>query len=177
MAPVCGACPALLSVDAPSVQCALRALWLKPDSLHREGCALGRRIGASARLKDEAHAPHLWLFSRTGSIITRDCGRAVKSPEVAQKFDSLVGAAVMEMQRWSLRWKTKRWIMDSTLTAFITLFLVLQAASVRAGKLSMVSDQFILTEREKHDLENSVTDDGDRGIKRFTWKQAPRVSL
>lgn len=37
--------------------------------------------------------------------------------------------------------------MDSTLTAFITLFLVLQAASVRAGKISVVSDEFILTER------------------------------
>lgn len=72
-----------------------------------------------------------------------------KSPEVAQKFDSLVGAAVMEMQRWSLRWKTKRGIMDSTLTAFITLFLVLQAATVRAGKIGMVSDELILTERGK----------------------------
>lgn len=40
----------------------------------------------------------------------------------------------MEMQRWSSRWKTKRWLMDSTITAFITLFLVLQASSVRAGK-------------------------------------------
>uniref|UniRef100_H3DNQ0 Thrombospondin-like N-terminal domain-containing protein n=1 Tax=Tetraodon nigroviridis TaxID=99883 RepID=H3DNQ0_TETNG len=38
------------------------------------------------------------------------------------------------MQRWSLRWKTKRWIMDSTLTAFITLFLVLQAARVKAAE-------------------------------------------
>lgn len=55
----------------------------------------------------------------------------------------------MEMQRWSLRWKTKRGIMDSTLTAFITLFLVLQAATVRAGKIGMVSDELILTERGK----------------------------
>lgn len=39
--------------------------------------------------------------------------------------------------------------MDSTLTAIIILFLLLQAASVRAGKLSMVSDEFILAEREK----------------------------
>uniref|UniRef100_H2RSX7 Collagen, type XI, alpha 1a n=1 Tax=Takifugu rubripes TaxID=31033 RepID=H2RSX7_TAKRU len=40
----------------------------------------------------------------------------------------------MEMRRWSLRWKTKRGIMDSTLTTFITLFLVLQAATVRAAE-------------------------------------------
>lgn len=72
-----------------------------------------------------------------------------KSPEVAQKSDSLVGAAVMEMRRWSLRWKTKRGIMDSTFTTFITLFLVLQAAAVRAGKIGTVSDELILTERGK----------------------------
>lgn len=46
VAPGCGAWPALPCADAPSVQSALRALWLKPDSLHREGWALGRRIGA-----------------------------------------------------------------------------------------------------------------------------------
>uniref|UniRef100_A0A8K9Y616 Fibrillar collagen NC1 domain-containing protein n=1 Tax=Oncorhynchus mykiss TaxID=8022 RepID=A0A8K9Y616_ONCMY len=40
----------------------------------------------------------------------------------------------MEMQRWSTRWKTKRWIMDSTVTAFITLTLVLQATHVRAAE-------------------------------------------
>uniref|UniRef100_A0A7N6C278 Fibrillar collagen NC1 domain-containing protein n=1 Tax=Anabas testudineus TaxID=64144 RepID=A0A7N6C278_ANATE len=40
----------------------------------------------------------------------------------------------MEMQRWSTRWKTKRWLMDSSLTAFITLTLVLQATNVRAAE-------------------------------------------
>uniref|UniRef100_A0A8D3CPP5 Collagen, type XI, alpha 1a n=1 Tax=Scophthalmus maximus TaxID=52904 RepID=A0A8D3CPP5_SCOMX len=40
----------------------------------------------------------------------------------------------MEMQRWSTRWKTKRWLMDSTVTAFITLTLVLQAAFVTAAE-------------------------------------------
>lgn len=45
----------------------------------------------------------------------------------------------MEMQRWSTRWKTKRWLMDSTITAFITLILALQATNVRAGKI--VRDQ------------------------------------
>uniref|UniRef100_A0A6Q2YV19 Collagen, type XI, alpha 1a n=1 Tax=Esox lucius TaxID=8010 RepID=A0A6Q2YV19_ESOLU len=40
----------------------------------------------------------------------------------------------MEMQRWSTRWKTKRWLMDSTITAFITLTLVLQATHVRAAE-------------------------------------------
>ncbi|KAF7647046.1 hypothetical protein LDENG_00178510 [Lucifuga dentata] len=40
----------------------------------------------------------------------------------------------MEMQRCSTRWKTKRWLMDSTVTAFITLILVLQTTSVRAAE-------------------------------------------
>lgn len=38
----------------------------------------------------------------------------------------------MEMQRWSSRWKTKRWILDSVV--FGTLTLVLLTAGVRAGK-------------------------------------------
>lgn len=68
--------------------------------------------------------------------------------------------------------------MDSTLTAFITLFLVLQAASVRAGKISVVSDELILTERgKKNDWENSLTDDGVGGINRFTWNQPHCVSF
>lgn len=37
--------------------------------------------------------------------------------------------------------------MDSTLSAFITLLLVLQAATARAGKLTVVSDDSILAER------------------------------
>ncbi|KAK6299506.1 hypothetical protein J4Q44_G00295390 [Coregonus suidteri] len=40
----------------------------------------------------------------------------------------------MEMQRWSTRWKTKRQLMDSTVTALITLTLVLQATHVRAAE-------------------------------------------
>uniref|UniRef100_A0A8C4IEC6 Collagen, type XI, alpha 1b n=1 Tax=Dicentrarchus labrax TaxID=13489 RepID=A0A8C4IEC6_DICLA len=40
----------------------------------------------------------------------------------------------MEMQRWTTRWKTKRWLWDSTLTAVVTLILILQAASVRAAE-------------------------------------------
>uniref|UniRef100_A0A4W6FZG7 Collagen, type XI, alpha 1a n=1 Tax=Lates calcarifer TaxID=8187 RepID=A0A4W6FZG7_LATCA len=44
----------------------------------------------------------------------------------------------MEMQRWSTRWKTKRWLMDSTVTAFITLTLVLQAANVRAEPVDVL---------------------------------------
>uniref|UniRef100_A0A673ZH66 Collagen, type XI, alpha 1a n=1 Tax=Salmo trutta TaxID=8032 RepID=A0A673ZH66_SALTR len=38
------------------------------------------------------------------------------------------------MQKRSTRWKTKRWIMDSTVTTFITLTLVLQATHVRAAE-------------------------------------------
>ncbi|CAB1454496.1 unnamed protein product [Pleuronectes platessa] len=40
----------------------------------------------------------------------------------------------MEMQRWTTRWKTKRWLLDSTLTALVTLILLLQAAEVRAAE-------------------------------------------
>lgn len=39
------------------------------------------------------------------------------------------------MEMWSTRWKTKRWFMDSTVTAFVTLTLVLQGANVGAGKI------------------------------------------
>ncbi|MGH0129019.1 UNVERIFIED_CONTAM: hypothetical protein FKN15_013132 [Acipenser sinensis] len=37
----------------------------------------------------------------------------------------------MEMQKWSTRWKTKRWLLDSTL--IITFTFVLQTANVRAA--------------------------------------------
>ncbi|KAM9416638.1 collagen alpha-1(XI) chain-like [Salvelinus alpinus] len=40
----------------------------------------------------------------------------------------------MEIQKRSTRWKTKRWIMDSTVTTFITLTLVVQATHVRAAE-------------------------------------------
>uniref|UniRef100_A0A8C8GVZ1 Collagen, type XI, alpha 1a n=1 Tax=Oncorhynchus tshawytscha TaxID=74940 RepID=A0A8C8GVZ1_ONCTS len=40
----------------------------------------------------------------------------------------------IERERQSTRWETKRWIMDSTVTAFITLSLVLQATHVRAAE-------------------------------------------
>lgn len=36
--------------------------------------------------------------------------------------------------------------MDSTLAAFIALFLLLQAAGVKAGKIGTISDEVILTE-------------------------------
>ncbi|TMS10117.1 Collagen alpha-1(XI) chain, partial [Larimichthys crocea] len=40
----------------------------------------------------------------------------------------------MEMQKWTTRWKTKRWLWDSTLTAAVTLILILQAVDVRAAE-------------------------------------------
>uniref|UniRef100_A0A8D3ARY1 Collagen, type XI, alpha 1b n=1 Tax=Scophthalmus maximus TaxID=52904 RepID=A0A8D3ARY1_SCOMX len=40
----------------------------------------------------------------------------------------------MEMHRWTTRWKTKRWLWDSTLTALVTLIFLLQAAQVRAAE-------------------------------------------
>lgn len=146
VAPVCGAWPALPSVDAPSAQCALCASWLKPDSLHPEGWALAQEDrGLKTRLKLLTYGFFLGQVPSSLGIVEG----LYKSPEVAQKFDSLVGAADMGMQRWSLRWKTKRWIMDSTLTTFITLFLLLQAASVRAGKIGMIDEQLFWKKKKK----------------------------
>uniref|UniRef100_A0A8C2A0Y3 Collagen, type XI, alpha 1a n=1 Tax=Cyprinus carpio TaxID=7962 RepID=A0A8C2A0Y3_CYPCA len=46
----------------------------------------------------------------------------------------------MERPRWSLMWKTKRWLLDSTVFKFITvsLFLVLQAPNVRAEPVDVL---------------------------------------
>uniref|UniRef100_A0A674J2Y6 Collagen type XI alpha 1 chain n=1 Tax=Terrapene triunguis TaxID=2587831 RepID=A0A674J2Y6_9SAUR len=38
------------------------------------------------------------------------------------------------MQRWSTRWKTKRWLRDSTVTTLITFTFLLQAAEVRGAE-------------------------------------------
>lgn len=40
----------------------------------------------------------------------------------------------MEMQRWSTRWKTRRWPWDSAVTVLITFAILLRAAEVRGGK-------------------------------------------
>lgn len=82
----------------------------------------------------------------------------------------------MEMQRWSSRWKTKRWLMDSTITAFITI-LVLQASSVRAGKNIRMNFIWPKGDRATTWKKNSVTDDGDWEINRLTWTQRHHVYL
>uniref|UniRef100_A0A3Q2SSV2 Collagen, type XI, alpha 1b n=1 Tax=Fundulus heteroclitus TaxID=8078 RepID=A0A3Q2SSV2_FUNHE len=48
----------------------------------------------------------------------------------------------MEMQRWTIRWKTKRRLLDSTLVAVGTLFLILQ--SVKAGKIIFIAESVCL---------------------------------
>lgn len=40
----------------------------------------------------------------------------------------------MEMQRWSIRWKTRRWPWDSAVTVLVTFAILLRAAEVRGGK-------------------------------------------
>uniref|UniRef100_U3JIS5 Thrombospondin-like N-terminal domain-containing protein n=1 Tax=Ficedula albicollis TaxID=59894 RepID=U3JIS5_FICAL len=40
----------------------------------------------------------------------------------------------MEMQRWSTRWKTRRWPWDSAVTVLITFAFLLQAAEVRGAE-------------------------------------------
>lgn len=91
--------------------------------------------GPSLWHKEEAQTPHLWLFSRTDSIIIWECGRALKITWSRPNVLFTCGRPTMEMQRWSSRWKTKRWFMDSTITAVITFTLILQATSIRAGKI------------------------------------------
>lgn len=44
------------------------------------------------------------------------------------------GLLTMEMPRWTTRWKTKRFMWDSTLSVLVSIIIVLQAADVRAGK-------------------------------------------
>lgn len=40
----------------------------------------------------------------------------------------------MEMQRWSTKWKRRRWPWDSAVTVLITFAILLRAAEVRGGK-------------------------------------------
>lgn len=40
----------------------------------------------------------------------------------------------MDKERWSTRWKTKKWLRNSVLSAIFSLTFVLQATHVRAGK-------------------------------------------
>lgn len=49
-------------------------------------------------------------------------------------------ALTMKMQRWNTRWKTKRWLWDSTLTVAVIVILILQVVTVRAGKKLTPSD-------------------------------------
>nr|XP_023998338.1 collagen alpha-1(XI) chain-like [Salvelinus alpinus] len=39
----------------------------------------------------------------------------------------------MEMQIWSTRWKTKRWLLNPTLTTIVTLTVLLQAVNVQSA--------------------------------------------
>lgn len=56
--------------------------------------------------------------------------------------------------------------MDSTITAFITLILVLEATKVRAGKNPIGTISFCLCPKwgQSDDLGKVGTDDGDPGI-------------
>lgn len=56
--------------------------------------------------------------------------------------------------------------MDSTITAFITLILVLEATKVRAGKNPIGTISLCLCPKwgQSDDLEKVGTDDGDPGI-------------
>lgn len=49
-------------------------------------------------------------------------------------FNSHLWVPSMEMQRWSTRWKTRRWPWDSAVTVLITFAFLLRTAEVRGGK-------------------------------------------
>lgn len=129
----CGFCPALLPVCSPSVATAVGAPRLKPDYPHWEaGHWQGGSGGLVVAERRGQRTHHIWLLCSTVSIITWDRGRdaTLKAPWSRPK----VSLTTMEMQRWSTRWKTKRWLMDSSVAAFVTLSLVLQTTGVSAGK-------------------------------------------
>lgn len=85
---------------------------------------------------------HTWRSSaRTffiGDCVERSALDWKKKKTPPQKNKSPVSvqlrALTMEMQRWTTRWKTKRWLWDSTLAVAVTVVFILQAVIVRAGK-------------------------------------------
>lgn len=84
-------------------------------------------------------ATHLYTFTHGALVhalfhwgLSVRLKKKKKSPVSVQ-----LRALNMEMQRWTTRWKTKRWLWDSTLTVAVTVVLILQAVIVRAGKKLM----------------------------------------
>lgn len=131
----------------------------------------GPRCGWEKRLKLLTYGFFVGQFPSSLGIVE---GTSLKITWSRPKVLFTCGCPTMEMQRWSTRWKTKRWLMDSTVTAFITLILVLQATNVSAGKIIRDQTSLMKCIWPKGDgavagWENSVTDDGDWGINRFTW--------
>ncbi len=131
----------------------------------------GPRCGWKKRLKLLTYGFFVGQFPSSLGIVE---GTSLKITWSRPKVLFTCGRPTMEMQRWSTRWKTKRWLMDSTVTAFITLILVLQATNVSAGKIIRDQTSLMNFMWPKGDgavigWENSVTDDGDWGIRRFTW--------
>lgn len=121
----------------------------------------GPRCGWKKRLKTLTYGFFVGQFPSSFGIVEGTPVQIIwKSPE--SWFTC--GRLAMEMQRCPTRWKTKRWIMDSTVTAFITLTLVLHASNAKAGKKwpNWMSE---MTRSERQPPPgSSVTDDGD-----WTW--------
>lgn len=59
-------------------------------------------------------------------------------------FQKFCGAEweTMEMQIWSTRWKTKKWLLNPTLTTIVTLTVLLQAVNVQSGKYLSLAEPF-----------------------------------
>lgn len=78
----------------------------------------------------------LWCvtYGSIGEIISGNIVERTEYKLKAPGFNLHSRAPSMKMQRWSTRWKTKRWPWDSAVIVLITLAILLQAAEVRGGK-------------------------------------------
>lgn len=85
------------------------------------------------------HEETYWFFCAHGSSENvnhnnLDCGRE----RIFKVLLTQLRAPVMDKERWSTRWKTKKWLRNSAITAIISLTFVLQTAHVSAGTWSVL---------------------------------------
>lgn len=168
--PVCGRTKCTGCTLCASVKARLPSLWRLGTGKEDRGPLCGWK----KRQKLLTYGFFVGQFPSTFGIVD---GTSLKITWSRPKVLFTCGRSTMEMQRWSTRWKTKRWLMDSTVTAFITLFLVLQAASVTAGKIIRDQMNFIWPKGDgaATGWGDSLTDDGAWGRNRFTWTQRHHV--
>lgn len=132
----CGFCPASSRCATLRERSALRFFFFSMKALYHQ-CESWAWGGADLKGPVWLWEASLYFDTWRCSIwayFSVDCGKGLKFKE-SRPFSVQLRALTMEMQRWITRWKTKRWLWDSTLTAVVTLMLIIQAAGVRAGKI------------------------------------------